>query len=82
MELGDLIQRKVREGNVFVFVSAVELIPILGDPVHGTVEPCPDFLGHPLTFQCCIRPCSAALHRVFLAKFLEVGSQVLLPGLS
>ena len=69
-------------GHRFVAVSAVQSILTPSDPVYSRAEPCLVFLGHPLTFQCFIRLCSAAIHNVFVANFLEVGGQVLLPSLS
>ena len=63
-------------------VSAVESIPTPSNRMYSKVEPCPVFLRHPLTFQRCIRQCSAAIHRVFIAYFIRRGGQVLLPSLS
>ena len=55
---------------------------LLVPPVHSRVEPCPVSLRHPLTFECCIRQCSAPNHRVFMPAFSEVGGRVFLPSLS
>ena len=63
-------------------VSAIKLIPTPSAPVSGRVEPCPVFLRHPIAFQLCIRQHSAAIHRIFMASFSEVGGQVPLPSLS
>ena len=59
-----------------VVVSAVEWISTHNNPVFSRTEPCLVFLCHPLTFY--VRQCSAAIHRVLMANFLEVGDQVLL----
>ena len=56
-----------------VVVSSIELIPAPGDPVDSRAEPCLIFLQHPLPFWLYNRQCSVAIHKVFLANFLEVG---------
>ena len=52
------------------------------DPVGSRVEPCPVFWRRPLIFQCRLRQCSTAIHRIFMASFFGVGGQVFFPGLS
>ena len=51
------------------------LVPSTGFQFRATLctaaEPSPVFLCHPLTFQHYIRQCSAPLHRVFMANFLQ-----------
>ena len=47
-------------------------------PVDSRVEAGLVFLRHPLTFQLYVRRRPAAIHRVFLVNFSEVGGQVLL----
>ena len=50
-------------------LSAVQSILTPSDPTYSRVESLPVFLRHPLTFWSCIRQCSAAIHRVFMANF-------------
>ena len=54
--------------GLYFVVSAVESILTPSNPVYSRAEPCPVFLRHPLTFWRCIRQCSTAIHRVFVAK--------------
>ena len=62
-------------------VSAVELIPAPGDPVHSRGEPCPAFLRHPLTFLHCIRHALLLFIGFSWQIFSEVSGQLLLPSL-
>ena len=55
---------------IFV-VSAIKSIPTPSDPVNSRAEPWPVFLLPPLTSRLCIRQCSAAVHRVFMANFFR-----------
>ena len=54
-----------------VVVIAVKSIATPSYPVYSRAEPCPVFLAPPLTFQCCVRQCSTAIHRVFMTKFFS-----------
>ena len=65
--------------KIFV-VSALELILTPSDFVYNRVEHNPTFLRHLLTIKLCVKHCSAAIYRVFMAIFLKVGGQVLLPS--
>ncbi|XP_070107010.1 phospholipid-transporting ATPase ABCA1-like isoform X1 [Equus przewalskii] len=56
----------------YTFVSA-EWIPTPSEPVDSRAEPCVVFLRHPLPFQHCIRQCSAAIQKVFMANFFRSG---------
>lgn len=58
---------------VLFVVSAVKSFPTPSDPVYRRPEPCLVFLCHPLIFLRCIRQCSPAIHRVFMANFFGRG---------
>ena len=54
-------------------VSVIQSILTPSDLMYSKAELCSVCLHHPLTFQCCIRQCHAAIHRVFMANFFRSG---------
>lgn len=62
-------------------VSDVRSVPARRRPVSGRAEPCVVCLHPPLPFWS-RDSAAAAVHKVFVACFSQVGGQVLLPSLS
>ena len=61
--------------------SAVKWMLTPSTPVHSRAETCPVFWRHPPPFQCPIRQCFAAIHRVSMVTFFRGGWQLLLSSL-